>query len=481
MVLGVRVITLTPSSSRGDGVVAGDSPAEGVAHRLGDGDVHEAADHAGVAGEVHVAHVFGAAGHLARVLAAGLFHQHALHRAHHGLVDAVGVGGDGSLQAGEPCVLHVHRRVVGEVRRRGARAGGEDEGVALVEADIADQLHGFLEIILGFAGEAHDEIRRHADVRAHGAQLADLLLEFDRGVAALHGRQDAVGTGLHGQVQVVGQLRHAGIGLDQRIGELQRVRGGEADAADAFDAGDGVDQYRKIGFATVEGGAAVGVDVLAEQVHLAHALGGELGHFHQDVVEGAADFLAAGIGHHAVRAVLRAAFHDGDERSGPFGAGLGQAVEFLDLGEADVHLRLAGAAAGVDQLRQTVQGLRTEDEVHIRRARDDGSAFLRGHAAADADHHAFLMLFVALPAAELAEDFFLRLLADRAGVDQDDVGLAFIEGEFQAVRSLEHVGHLGRVVLVHLAAVGLDEKLAAHGVAAVGGSVILPAMAPGVG
>ena len=35
-------------------------------------------------------------------------------------------------------------------------------------------------------------------------------------------------------------------------------------------------------------------------------------------------------------------------------------------------------------------------------------------------------------------------------------------GQFQAVAGGEHVGHLGRVVLVHLAAVGLDEELAAR-------------------
>src|SRR5690242_16074630 len=63
----------------------------------------------------------------------------------------------------------------------------------------------------------------------------------------------------------------------------------------------------------------------------------------------------------------------------------------------------------------------------------------------------------------MAEHLLLRLLSYRAGADQDHVRLGLVLGQFQAVRGLEHVGHLGRVVLVHLAAVGLDEKLAAHG------------------
>ena len=36
-------------------------------------------------------------------------------------------------------------------------------------------------------------------------------------------------------------------------------------------------------------------------------------------------------------------------------------------------------------------------------------------------------------------------------------------GQVQAVSGRQHVGHLGRVVLVHLASVGLDVKLAGHG------------------
>jgi hypothetical protein len=77
---------------------------------------------------------------------------------------------------------------------------------ALVEADVLDQLHGRLEVGVGLAGEADDEVGADRDVRAHRAQLADLLLVLERGVAALHRRQDAVRAGLHRQVQVVGQL-----------------------------------------------------------------------------------------------------------------------------------------------------------------------------------------------------------------------------------------------------------------------------------
>src|SRR6185437_13803531 len=118
-----------------------------------------------------------------------------------------------------------------------------------------------------------------------------------------------------------------------------RMRGGEADAADAVDLRDRVDQHGEVGDAAVEGGAAIRIDVLAEQVHLAHALRGELGDLDQHIVEWAADLLAAGVRHHAVTAVFRATFHDRHEGGRAFGARLGKAVELLDLGEADVDLR----------------------------------------------------------------------------------------------------------------------------------------------
>ena len=62
------------------------------------------------------------------------------------------------------------------------------------------------------------------------------------------------------------------------------------------------------------------------------------------------------------------------------------------------------------------------------------------------------------PAAELREHLLLRLLAHRAGVEQQDVGLRRIVGQLVALRLAQHVRHLGGVVLVHLAAEGLDEE-----------------------
>jgi len=70
-----------------------------------------------------------------------------------------------------------------------------------------------------------------------------------------------------------------------------------------------------------------------------------------------------------------------------------------------------------------MQGLRAEHDVDEGRARDDGRAFLRCHAAADADDEVGIELLQVAHPAEVVEHLFLRLLAHRAGIEQDDVGV----------------------------------------------------------
>jgi hypothetical protein len=64
----------------------------------------------------------------------------------------------------------------------------------------------------------------------------------------------------------------------------------------------------------------------------------------------------------------------------------------------------------------------------------------------------------ALEGAELGEDLVLGLLADRAGVEEDDVGVVGAVGELVVVGA-QQPGHPLRVVLVHLAAVGDEVEL----------------------
>ena len=68
-------------------------------------------------------------------------------------------------------------------------------------------------------------------------------------------------------------------------------------------------------------------------------------------------------------------------------------VEFFDFGKRDIDLGTAGSAARGNQLRQSVQSLRAEYQIHIWRAFHDLRAFLARDTAADTDQEIGLSVF----------------------------------------------------------------------------------------
>jgi hypothetical protein len=179
-------------------------------------------------------------------------------------------------------------------------------------------------------------------------------------------------------------------------------------------------------------------------------------------LEGAAHFLAARIRHDAEAAVLAAALHDGHEGPRALRTRCRQTIELLDLREAHVDHRLTRAAQLAEHLRQAVQGLRTKHQVHERRTLGDRLTLLARHAAADADDHLRPARLQKPPFPEQREHLLLRLLAHRAGVHEEQVRFRRVVGGHEIRAGAQHVRHPGGVVLVHLAAEGLDEVAAGH-------------------
>ena len=345
------------------------------------------------------------------------------------------------LQRVEAFFFALFWRVVNQIGRRRARALAIYKGVREVETDVLDQLHGLFEVFLGFTGEADDKVRADANARHRRAQFAQLGLVLQRRMVALHRRENAVRARLHRQVQVFYQLRHVGVGLDQAVRELQRVRGGVANALDPVDGRYHANQFGEVRQATVLGQAAIAVDVLAQQGHFTHAVFSQVDHFAEHVVERAADFFAAGVRHHAERAVLAATFHDRHIGTWAVDAGFRQVVEFLDLGERHVNLRQLGDARSVDHLGQAVQGLRTEDYVYVRGAVADGGAFLAGNATADGNDHLGVGQFQLAPAAQLRVHAILGAFTDRTGIQQDDISVFGARCDFQGLMFTQQIDH----------------------------------------
>jgi hypothetical protein len=111
-----------------------------------------------------------------------------------------------------------------------------------------------------------------------------------------------------------------------------------------------------------------------------------------------------------------------------------------------------------DHLRQAVIGLRPDDQIHHRRPAQDLLALGLRHAARDADLHPGFRGLQSPQSAKVGIQLLRRLLADVAGVQKHHVRLFHHIGRDIALRA-QGLGHALAVIDVHLAAVGLDEKL----------------------
>ena len=119
--------------------------------------------------------------------------------------------------------------VVGETidgHRSGPGRVFEDE--AVLESGFADQIDGGGEIVVGFGGEADDEIAGDADIGHVLAGAGEEIAVLSGGVAAVHEFQNAIAAVLGGGVEIAadaGAIAHGGKGV---VAEIARETGDEA-------------------------------------------------------------------------------------------------------------------------------------------------------------------------------------------------------------------------------------------------------------
>ena len=181
-------------------------------------------------------------------------------------------------------------------------------------SDLHDKREGGGKFSLGFAGEADDKIRRKCNILAGGTKSVDDAAVIIGGMLPVHGGQDPVGTGLHRKVHERHQFGQVAMRLDQRIIDVAGMAGRVAQAHDAGNFGEAMQQLAERPGHTVRTFAVIGVDVLPDQGDLAHAIVGKPHHVVDDFCHRPRDFGAACIGHHAEGAEFVAAFLHGDER-----------------------------------------------------------------------------------------------------------------------------------------------------------------------
>ncbi len=364
--------------------------------------------------------------------------------------------GDLLLERGEAVVALLDdllRHLAVHLGRGRAGALGVLEGERRGEAGLAHDLEGLLEVGVRLAREADDDVRGDRRVRNGLADPLDDPEVAFAPVGAAHRPQHRVRSALQRHVQRghdVGRLGHR---LDHVVGEVARVRGGEADPLEALDRAAGTQQLGE-GRAVAELGA-VGVHVLPEQRDLDHALGHQRLDLAQDLAGAAVPLRAPQRGHDAEGAFVVAA--DGDRhprRVRGFASGRERGREGLER-LPDLELRLLLHAGTLQQDGQRADVVRAEHDVHPGRAPLHLAAVLLGQAAAHGDLHARLAGLDRGQVPEVAVEPVVRVLPHRAGVEDDDVRLPSRFGAHVA-RLFQQSGQALGVVHVHLAPVGAD-------------------------
>src|SRR5262249_26571226 len=128
-----------------------------------------------------------------------------------------------------------------------------------------------------------------------------------------------------------------------------------------------------------------------------------------------------------------------------------QELVVLDVDEVDRRVAAPFRANRVEQLGQAHDGVGAEDEVGVRDRAQERLAALRGHTAANCDHHVALALLEPAQRAGRGQHLVFAVLADGARVDDDQVGLLARIGEPVALLA-QHLDHAMNVVVVHLTA-----------------------------
>src|ERR1700722_2907092 len=155
----------------------------------------------------------------------------------------------------------------------GASTGREDEGERAVIAHLLGDLQRLLEILLTLSREADDDVGRDRGV---GHVLADQGHTVEIALAVVgtaHRLEDATRARLQRQVDVLAHARKLHMRADHVLAHILRMGTRIADALDSLDRVDLPQQIgKRLRFTLHAQIPSVGVDVLAEQGHLAHTV-----------------------------------------------------------------------------------------------------------------------------------------------------------------------------------------------------------------
>jgi hypothetical protein len=215
------------------------------------------------------------------------------------------------------------------------------------------------------------------------------------------------------------RIRHRG---DHLTAEVLRVRAREPDAIDAVDRVAGAQELAEFCLDVGEEVSAPRVDVLTEERDLTDALVRQLRYLGQDLAGAPADLAPAHGRNDAVRTDGVAAHRDlHPGLKAPFAMHRQRAGELALRPGAEAAARSLPARA--EPFREVRDRPRPERDVDERVQIEEPLPLRLGVAAADGDHLFRVRELHDLRVAEMRCKALVRLLADRAGVEDEDICL----------------------------------------------------------
>lgn len=344
--------------------------------------------------------------------------------------------------------------VEGPAARAGARR--EREEMEITEGQTADESEGFVELVVGFAGESGHHIRAECEIRACGGEnVGGLLLVVPGAVTPVHAAKNRVRAGLKREMRVRADSAVAGeIAQDgKQIGvPVHGFNGAEAKARKRCLFEDEADERCQRGTRQHRRGrevAAPAAEVDAGKDELLAAVGDELKDAREDSGGRQAARPTAGLRNDAEGAAIRAALLDFEigpglragYEAGFFKEGVGEGVvgkdgnviggskERMERDERGIGYGGFGGVRGASRFRLHKGESHFGREGLVAVADDGGNAgdccqLLRralGVTAGDEDARGGI---AAACAADEGAGGAIGFRGDRAGVDDDHIGFS---------------------------------------------------------
>ena len=314
-------------------------------------------------------------------------------------------------------------------------------------------------VFLGFVVITYEDVGGDAAARDDALDIGDALQILLTGVFAVHQLQYLIASALCREVDVLAEIWLIGNGVENVLGHILWVRGGEAYTHVRYSLGYHVQEFGegKTAFLTLaRWRETIAVYVLSQKGNLLETTVVQVAHLSQDALGITAALTSTGIRNDAVVAEVVATTHDAYETAHSVatdalrhdvtvGLGLGK----FDVDGVGSHLALR------NHIRQVEIAVWSTDQVGIV-VLDEVILHALSHAAQYAENHLSALLLLCMEGVEAMINLVFRILADTASVQEDGISLFFFLTNLVACH-LHHRGNYLAVCHVHLAAISLNK------------------------